>query len=346
MNTFLRYFRHRFIQTASRLLLLTLISVAVYVIYMLMDMEHANRYTLNRLGEMSELCYGMMPLAFCMSAFEFASVLNKRNSDVILSLPISRLKYILANYLNGALQLIIVFTTLYFSWFFIIVKHPEAVVVYSYLPRLYFSLLTSVIMVYTFFSCIYLQGRNATDGSVLKVLWLFFPDFVYTLLLNAFDSFNGAFGSSQYCFLIAYPVFIGEIYEGTVRFYDSQNPNYTPAQPLPIDKIIDKITPYITVCLIIIAVSLIVAYFTVKKIKANELGDTTDSWLGYKLLGPAYSIGGMILFGESPIYGVFVLAITLAGYAVYRRGLRFKKQDWIFICISAGLLIMNTFSWF
>ena len=89
-----------------------------------------------------------------------------------------------------------------------------------------------------------------------------------------------------------------------------------------------------------------------KKSPANA-GNISNSWFGYKTLGPIHSIlGGLsvkaflesLFSGFAPLLSLILILvpiITFLGYMIYRRGVKFKIPDIIVMALTVLLAIFN-----
>ena len=78
----------------------------------------------------------------------------------------------------------------------------------------------------------------------------------------------------------------------------------------------------------VLGIGAIAGYFlTFIKKGAQKAGEVSDTFVGYRVLIPLYCITLMTLFEGVSLMMVFVVAMTVVGYVIFRRGFKFKLPD-------------------
>ena len=85
---------------------------------------------------------------------------------------------------------------------------------------------------------------------------------------------------------------------------------------------------YMVAFWIILGIGAIAGYFlTFIKKGAQKAGEVSDTFVGYRVLIPLYCIMVSSTFISFPIMQVIVMAMTIVGYVIFRRGFKFKLPD-------------------
>jgi hypothetical protein len=127
-------------------------------------------------------------------------------------------------------------------------------------------------------------------------------------------------------------------YDQTIRVYEYKK----------ISDVIQRFDASIYVPLFFVVLSVAGVYVTAKTFKKRSplnVGEISESWLGYRILGPIFSICGVLIFNNDSILDaplvIFVLIFMFLGYMLYRRGLRFKIPDIAVMAIAVLLTIFG-----
>ncbi|MBE5818774.1 MAG: hypothetical protein E7312_06935 [Clostridiales bacterium] len=355
MNSFGAYFKRHFLSTWVRPVVFTILGL----IPILTKYIEANNNYVDSGATLPHTLFDSITVIVCIVAvitpiLEFATFNNKRNLDTIFSLPISKTKVLMAHYVTGITHIVITITVVYIAWLIAWVYAPFTLMNEAYVFIFYPLVLLASICVYTVYSFVFLQANTIIDGCIFMYLHTFVPMIIlYWISSNNIDVIpyhnnlllkNMSLSGSHF----ALPIILNRLFN-----YVSI-PDYISYVPIEVTFRDFQIYRYeialiwLFVILTIISFILMIICFN-KKSPANA-GNISNSWFGYKTLGPIHSIlGGFSVkdFLESlfsgfasllPLILILVPIITFLGYMVYRRGIKLKWVDIIIITMSVTLI--------
>ena len=258
-----------------------------------------------------------------MPVVELGDMKNKRNADLIYSLPVSRLKMALAHYLSGLIQIFAIYTVAYATMYIEIVSSP----LYSWVQSpaaligCYFALLGVGAAVYSIFMAIFNSANTVVDGCVFITVW--------SMLVALFA------------------IALGEFNVETHDIFRLDFINYIPAErlyphsALAISEFFyslivgNKTYYYYVNCAVFWSavgiVCAVVYFFSFKKKRTEELGSLSDTVFGYKVILPIAVFSMTQALDESFISHIFAILLGVVGYMIYRRSYKIKKNDIITI---------------
>ncbi len=349
MNSLKAYFSFRFRSTWGRIVFITVIALLILTSVSVTEYMNDTEEMMIQYGTPSPLVYffAVFVVIICslLPIIEFAPFNNKKNNDTLFSLPVDRNKMLTAHLLNGALQFVISFSILVGWWYLIhISKYPQLYTL-KYIPVFYLTFIGLGLTVYSFYAFVFTQANATLDGIAFCALWTFFPFFVTILYSAIMDDFV-SYGSGLA------PLFIpamlisttADSFDEALSISRGTVADGTDSTRIIIHNILefDKTTSQ---AIIISAVAAIICIFCLyqyfERRRCDQVGDISESWLGYKMLGPVYSIGGMLMFSQAQSIALIVFIITILGYTLYRRGIRYKKSDYIVMAISLAIAVMG-----
>ena len=318
-------------------------------------------------------------IALITPILEFYQFNNKNNLDTLFSLPISKSKMLLVHYVNGAIQIAMAFTATYLIWLFAYVcaDFTELHVGYAYLA--YPILLLCALCIYTIFSFIFLQANNTVDGCVFIVLHVFLfaitgslVEYLFRQSVTISDRYVVIFGKfvlnaqDHAAFFNGLNNFIENFVENlnfisilsqlqrVLDFAISPISSYKEVGATD-NKYIEYVYNYtyrgfnidpVQAWLFAISIAMAIVSFVImiKSFKGRNssiVGETSESWFGYKTLGALYSICGMILWCGDYSISIIWLILTFLGYTLYRRGVKFKIPDIVVMAVTTVLAILG-----
>ena len=355
MNTFNAYFKRHFLTSWILPVVVSVIGILILIITCnaeFIGWEDLNTEKLRTKSLLSIVTIFATVIATLLPIFEFSPFNNKKNLDTLFSLPIDKTKLLIAHYLNGALQLVISITAVYAVWFVYWVLSPYTELHTGHSLLAYPYIIAGAMILYTIYSAVFLQANTTVDGCVFMLLYtfVFFIIISVQFLGNSnnisyetwlYSQLFAILGRISYCFgRIITPVAYLETVKG-VKTWVYEYHHYTAH---------DVFEPYMLLyvfCIILAVAGVLVTLKTFKKTRPINAEEISESWLGYKILGPIYSICGVLITnvltdeGANFPLSLIVLVIMFLGYILYRRGVKFKIPDIVVMSITTIMAIFG-----
>ncbi len=316
--TFSRYLSYRLKRVALRTSLLAFLPLP----FLLMDLaaRHPSQ-NLSPSPELTPLKTVLAVLATILPMVEMAPLKKRRNLDVLYSFPINRWQLGVAHYLCGLIQLVTVYSAMFFTQYFFFLKNTDYFDMKLLLAYYGISLLMGWI-IYSYVLFFFSEANTVADGilfflvsSVMGIVFLWFLGtvwkpasgghipawgFLYTPLSKLTNSFTSLVKLN-----LSYP------YE-----YDQKELLYT--------------VPWL-----ILGLCTTVAYFFNMAHKPFEKTESlSNGQFGYQFLIPFCGFPLCILFG---VGAIFPISLMFAGYVILRRRIKLKKIDYWMLGIGTGL---------
>lgn len=366
MNSFGSYFKRHFLSSWVRTVFFTVIGVITLVAICsneYMEWKDKSSDILIITSYFNQIVIFSTVLSILLPILEFSQFNNKNHLDTLYSLPISRTKLFLVHYLNGflqiALSLLVMFLVWYFGWVLSPVTNLHSGYPWFALP----SILFLVLIIYTFYTFVFLQANSIIDGCIYMVLYtvlfamIFLPlSKVFPIMYddgvkptNLFDDF------AENCFPYLIAIIWGKKFDlliSPIPSYATKLPGqeyvvhaYEFLEPDAVFRFETTIVPY---CLLVffLIITIICFIVTIKSFKnrlPERIDEISDSWFGYRTLIPIYSVT-CVKFAHMYINFAFGAPIlTFIGYLIYNRSIRLKTFDIAVISCSVLLAIVQTF---
>lgn len=276
--------------------------------------------------------------------------MNKRSVDMYYSLPISRTKILLANYLLGLVLLYASYTVAYWLGFLAVVAKINRIYLVYYLP-LYFSSLIPAFILYTVTAFVYTRANTVIDGimSVVGVMFLF-STLSWTVheIVGTNSWFSGALNGDSFLPFGALTVITNKfgialthgkiehwfVYQGGAWGYRGREYYMRQDAWMLVGDI---------VWLLIAAAATVGLFMTEKNCKAESCGQISESIFSYKVLIPAYTVLMTMLTLEDEGYTLLFVVIFAAFVlsVLYKRKI---KIGWKFaivlgVCVVGAVVL-------
>ena len=255
---------------------------------------------------------------------------NKRNADLIQSLPVSRSKMAIAHYVSGAFQIFAVYTAGYITMVLKVltsenvrfIQHKEMLFV------CYFALLGVGIGLYSIFMAVFNSANTAIDGCLFIGAWSILPA-LFLIALGDFDgATGGAFGLS-----VLEKIFVSGEYllpHSALVVYDNFH------SILVGDKTFTRYAEAAVAWSVVGIICAAVYFYSFTKKRTEEIGDISSTAFGYKVLLPIGVFSMTQAFDEELTCLILAALIGVVGYMIYRRSFKIRKPD--IITLAAVLL--------
>ncbi len=283
---------------------------------------------------------------------------SKRASDLYFSFPINRTKLLITNLLLGLLQLIFIFTVVYWIGFLIVVigfsQHKHIISIYNnyygtsysgyhfiqYIP-LYFFMILLTLIPYTIFTFIYTKANSKKDGLVLFALYSFVIPLISTLIQILTDDYKNPFIYTAFSPLFS----LTNEYIKSIESLTKVSPfKYLNGEGFILSLIIFSIISIVFAALMVLQE---------RKRKNEEIDQITSNYFGFKILLPinmilTYATLSVSSGGIMNIAGIFLGIFYLIIYMLYQKNIKMKPRYYIIWAanIILGLLIGLILSYF
>ncbi len=343
MKTFFRYLRFNLKRSTLRSISLMLCSVLI-VLVALPSMIEPDKYEYVHTSEpgvhytyfynncttgMQLLLMILCILSTVMPILCLADLKNRRNTDTLYSLPISRLKLSLVYFISGFIQVVFIYSCVFFTAYTFLALNTD-IFDLSYMLIYYPLSLLAALLIYSFFAFFFTTANTVFDGIAFGVIWIFILSYaVENISLHyELDSI------STYWTFIYMP-----LYNLTVIFRKKAEINYAgDLRFSDYDNIIDS--SYMFAVWAAVGLLCIIGYLVVfARKKQNNAGEISDSIFGYKLLIPLLSTIYYIDYYSSSI--IFLAVASFVMYIIYRRSFKLKKQDYIVWALTIAINLLN-----
>ncbi len=357
MTTFKKYLGNRLKETGLMTLVFTLLSVIFTLFTVVEETDLIN--TKNDIYAEYNSETGIYILAVILGIFctvipilETAGFKNRRNLDTLYFLPMSRFKLALAHYISGFIQITVIYTASFAVAALYLINYAEYFKL-AYLPLYYIVSLLLGLVMYSFFIFIFGKANTVVDGVIFCALWIYVINqglvLVLTLLSEyiciLFSDFYNAFYTPESEALYSLLVDIAETCDWWVPYIpinnctmifqsliENRNENFI----RQVEAIISE--SYMFAVWGAVGLASAYGYFqSFMHRKPESTGEISDSIFGYKLLIPIYGFICIAYADNEVTLKIMFWAMMVVGYAIYRRGIKFKKGDIVCLAIVGVL---------
>jgi hypothetical protein len=286
---------------------------------------------------------------FCtlIPMLEMSGFKNRRNLDTLYFFPINRSKMALAHYLSGFIQVVFIYSVSFFSMWAFLALRTDCFAL-EYMIGYYFLSLLLGLVIYSFIIFIFSQANSVADGVIFCGLWVFLlylcmwvirTYFIRTFIIEMRfweETANLSLWGILYTPINNLTVIFQDLIEinrvGEAAVYD-----YTARYAR---EYMEQM--YMFFIWGAIGIAAAVGYFmTFIKKGAHMAGEISTSHFGYRLLIPLYGYMLLMIYGEIDIMTIVILAMMLVGYVIYRRGIKLKRSDVIFMICSIVPIMLS-----
>jgi hypothetical protein len=170
MRTFGRYLAYRLKQSWLRTLIFAVLSVLLTQAVVVDEISPQN----HKESGLYILAIILGFLCTVIPIMEIAEYKNRRNLDALYSFSISRKKLALLHYLNGWIQVVIIYTVAYSHACLMLLTYPTRFHLIHLLPYYFLSLCVGLVM-YSVFLFLVEEANTESDGVIFCVLGIFVP---------------------------------------------------------------------------------------------------------------------------------------------------------------------------
>ena len=320
MSNELRYSVYHFKKTLIRLALMTLYSLIVINSEVHNSWQSGIGKELHHSFSFTDFSVNILLLGFVVAMLEFAEFKNRRNLDTWFSLPVERWKIATIHFVNGAVQLFIAHT-LSFIWGVICVSPyiKECSLNMGYMFAMYFAVLGLGLVYYGLMIFPFMVANNTVDGVIFAISYNIVP-LVVLGFLESLVKRNGFSSYEEGLISITYDV----AHMLCTNFYIERG------RP---DTLETTDIVWMVIWIVIGLAGLVLAIVLFDRKRAEKIGGTSDSILGYRLIIPVIMILTVLMSGGTPIIGTLYGIVTFIGYIIFRRGIKLHIPDIVVIAV-------------
>ncbi len=312
MTSFKNYFLYIFKRSIPRLIVIAAISLITTMWEIIAAKNYTSLYTTSLI--LCVLCTVVPPL-------ELAAFKNRRNADMLFSLPVSRKKQAIAHWLNGLIQAlgtyILCFLGVVVSSAFLELKNVGHFVGYFFISLIFGALVYSVLLF------AFNQACTVVDGVIFEILVAFGSGLAVTTFLGGVLNFD--------VFKVSYMVYAPLSDAGLYQIV--KNGSFA----LPFESVL--------MCILLAALggACIFGYiFSFERARAEKIGGISDSYIGYRSLIPIWAYS--LLASVGSILFIFIYIAVVVGYIIFRRGFKFTREDAIAMMGGLPFLLLG-YAW-
>jgi len=279
--------------------------------------------------------FGTNMIIFCcvVAVLEFYEFKNRRNLDSWFSFPLARWKIAVIHFLNGSFHLFAAHTVS-FIWGLIKLSPyvKECNLDMSIMAPLYFSILFTGILSLGFLMFPVILANNTFDSIALGILYCLTPTLV---LGNIFRVFVHHTEVSEFSSIpLANLMLFANMYTDnlTTDYYSDIYEYRAKRTVLESGDVI-----WIAVWALISIALFAAAIYIFDRKETERVGGVSDSIFAYRIFIPLTMISLILEIGGSLGGGVFFGIATFISYVIFRRGVKLKVPDIIFIAVITAL---------
>ena len=351
MTSFKKYFLYHFKTTFLRLVIISLLSALLVSTSVWSTYEYWLSYETKSTASFSVLAVVGAIISTVIPILELLPFKNRRNLDTILFLPIEHRKMAAVHFVNGALHIFLINLICFAITFGILRSHSYPFKTWN-LVLFFFFAVFACLAVYAFTAFIFDRANTTADG----VIWLISYSFIGVLALavaadlyiSVFTDLNLSADELPFALSSLSPYYIFFSLWSAVS--SILIPKYTiltkigstvthiqpPSSSHPELSDIDIRGMIFWGALILLCIFAFIWMF--KKKRPENIGSVSSSWFGYKVLLPLSAITVLTGFDatldENIVFHAIVLVCLVVGYIIYRKGIRFRPSDYIFMALS------------
>lgn len=266
--------------------------------------------------------------------------MKKRSVDLYYAVPLSHTKVLAAKFLLGLIAVFVPYTLAYWlGALSMIAKIGYYIHAVWYVP-FYFASLIPIYIIYSISAFVYTRANKGIDGFMFLLFWCF----AFASIVEALQElFNAANFYMEY-FLPFEPLNLATTFFQCKIYDKSISLNWNTAR-------IVSISIGFAISALMSVGATIGLLFTEKNAKAENVGQISDSWFGYKLMLPLYAVTLTSLCAmdsySSPFIIIMIATAVFFASVLYKRSIKIgKKQAMVLVgsfLVGFALCLINTY---
>lgn len=335
-----KYILYELKKNSYAILSLTLIAIVVYMVPILATRQYPTVYSDDTQLAVISVVGGL--LAAIVPVWLLSYRMKKRSVDLYYSLPLSRTKILIVKVLVGLVAVFAPYTVAYWLGAAAFIARFSSFTIHPvyYIPQ-YFLSIPAIVCIYALAAFAFTRANTMLDGIVFILFWFV----ILALFCSVLDQLTRS------------------IYSDTIKQYVEPQ-YYFPAAPLnyltqhysiritddfayPLDKV-NAIVGFILTGLMSIGAG-VGLILTERFSKAENAGQISESWFGYKVMIPAYCSLVLcvcrIFISEMYILGIITVICAFFLTVLYKRTVKIGTK-WAVILIASVIagIILSAFS--
>ena len=327
-----KYFLHELKRQFYPLIALTVVMVLLHVTPLLISTADSLETNYTHMGTLAAYV-GLLAVGVPTALTQYK--MKKRSTDLYYALPISHTKVLTARFLIGLILVYVPFTAAFWLGAFVVMARISAVVNAVWYIPMYFATLLPVYVIYSMAAFVYTRANRDFDGFMFILFWAFALTLVVAVLLSLFGYDN--------IFVCTYFMPFRPL-DVSTSFFQHKLYGTQWYAAIGDEKVAMALGFSITAALS--AAATFGLFFTERNAKAENAGQLSESWFGYRVMLPLYTVGVLSLldlsFWDTEIF-LLIIFVTAAFFAnvLYRRTFKIGKKQFIIFLISvlAGVVL-------
>lgn len=346
-----KYFLYELKKSAFAIACLSLIATVIYLSPLVMS----DRTMLYR-GASETFVWVISTVGGFLAAgvpfWVFDYKMKRRSVDLYFSLPLSHTKILTVKYLIGLIAVFAPYTVAYWLGASVAMARAwEEMYAVYYIPQ-YFASLLPLYFIFAVSSFIFTRANQRRDGVIFVLFWIFALLLVCEVLAKLTNrSELTGYDEGGYAIYIVHRViyakyfapfapldFITSHFQMHLAQYMNIHNNYV----YDVAERVNIIVGF-TLTTLLAAGATAGLFLAERKVKAENAGQISDSWFGYRVMIPLYTV---CLFGLwANIFALFYFLIVIAAYlltALYQRTLKIGIKPTVVLVLStvAGIILV------
>lgn len=277
-------------------------------------------------------------LAVFLPTWLFKYRTKRRVVDLYFALPLSHSKIFIVKYLLGLVMVFAPYTVAYWLGALAVIGKAHAFIHGVWYVPQYFASLLPIYFLYAISSFAFSRANRANDGATFIIFWFFAIPMAVLVILYVFADYGSFY--YPYFFLPSTPLDVTTtVFQSKIMGTEAVDYSQEKAA---------LITGF-TFTALMAAGATVGMVFSEKFVKGESAGQISDSWFGYKVMIPYYTVCilALIPLSTSLVY-IFVVMVIIGAYlltAAYRRTLKIGKNQVIIFgaSILAGIILSLLF---
>ena len=276
-------------------------------------------------------------LAAGVPVWVFSYKMKKRSVDLFFSLPLSHTKILAVKYLVGLIAVFAPYVITYWIGAFTVMAKVYDLINAEYYAAHFFASVIPIYMIYSIAAFVFTRANRLEDGIVFIIFWacalvavvaaldLFLQDVcetycIYTQYYMPFSALGTVTDAFQN------QIVIDDFYNRPYFYHNAELTNMIVGSVLNV---------------LLAAGASAGIFLAEKKTRSENVSQISDSWFGYKVMIPLFTVCLSVYMWETVITGVLLAIFAFLVTVIYKRTIKIGKWQAIIYGISllAGLIL-------
>lgn len=276
-------------------------------------------------------------LAACVSVWVFSYKMKKRSVDLFFSLPLSHTKILAVKFLIGLIAVFAPYVISYWLGAFTVMAKVYNLINAEYYAAHFFASLIPIYMIYAIAAFAFTRANRLEDGIVFIIFWalalfavvaaldLFLENVCETYCIyNQYYMPFSALGTATDAFRNR--IILDDFYNSPYFYHNAESTNMIVGSVLNV---------------LLAAGASAGIFLAEKRTKSENVSQISESWFGYKVMIPLFTVCLSPFMWETVITGVLLAIFAFLVNVIYKRTIKIGKWQAIIYAISllAGLIL-------